>query len=134
LPVAGSHGGKDRRLEIAPRDIAKASARIADELKATDIVVMDVRKLSDVTDYFVICTGNNRRQLRAIQRKLSHDLTPPGSPPPRAEGEEGSAWILLDFYDVVVHLFDPEAREFYDLELLWGDAPRVTWARKRPKG
>jgi len=93
-------------------------------------VILDVRKLTDITDYHVICTGDNRRQLRAVQTHLHDELATPGGHRPRVEGEEGSAWILLDFLDVVVHLFDPEARAFYDLELLWGDAPRVAW---RPK-
>jgi len=86
-----------------------------------------------VTDYFVICTGDSRRQLRAIQRRLCGELKQLGCGTPRTEGEEGSSWILLDLYDVVVHLFDPEAREFYDLELLWGDAPRIAPRPATPK-
>jgi ribosome-associated protein len=96
-------------------------------LKATDITVLDVRKLTDVTDYFVICTAGNRRQLRAIQRTLTDRLSGGDLGPCHVEGGEGTSWILVDFYDVVVHLFDPEARAFYDLELLWGDAPTVNW-------
>ncbi len=110
--------------------MAKKSARIADELKASDIVILDVRKLSNATDFFVICTGDNRRQLRALRGRLLDEFTSPGFPPPRVEGEPDSPWILLDMIDVVVHLFDPDARRFYDLELLWGDAPRVEWKRK----
>ena len=93
--------------------------------------MLDLRKLSDVTDYFVICTGDNRRQLGAIQGRLCGEHKAFGIRTPRVEGEQGSSWILLDLGDVVVHLFDPDARKFYDLELLWGDAPRVTWKRKR---
>ena len=102
-------------------------------MKARDVVVLDVRKLSDVADYFVICTGDNRRQLRAIQRRLRDELKKLGTKSVGIEGEAGTSWILLDFYDIVVHLFDPDAREFYDLELLWGDAPRVTWKSRAPK-
>ncbi len=111
-------------------------------MKAADIVILDVRKLCDITDYFVICTGNNRRQLRAISGKLSDDLAKLGASPPHIEGQEGSPWVLLDFGDAVMHLFLPETRVFYDLELLWGDAPKVKWEkasvrrrdRKTPKG
>jgi ribosome-associated protein len=91
------------------------------------VVVLDVRGLCDVADYFVIATAANRRQLRAVQRRISgeFDRSPVG--PVRVEGDADSPWILLDLDDVVVHLFDPDGREFYDLELLWGDAPRVDW-------
>ena len=94
--------------------------------------MLDVRKLSDVTDYFVICTGDNRRQLNAIQRRLHGEFRQPAFGLPRVEGEPGSTWVLVDLIDVVVHLFDPDARTFYDLELLWGDAPRVKWAAAKP--
>ena len=117
---------------ITPRNIAKNSARVADDMKAADIVVLDVRKLCDIADYLVICTGQSCRQLRGMARRLCTE-TPKSSvaaPRARVEGEEGSPWVLLDFGDVVVHLFDPEAREFYDLELLWGDAPKVAWKKK----
>lgn len=109
--------------------MAKRCAVLADELRATDIVILDVRTLCDVTDFFVICTGDNQRQLRAVQRRLASAFA---GHRPRSEGEEQSSWVLLDFIDVVVHLFDGEAREFYDLELLWGDAPRVGWKPKAP--
>ena len=122
----------DRRAVTAPRTIAKTSASIADELKGHDIVVLDVRKLCDITDYLVICTGDNRRQLRAMKVRLSEGIKKLGVKLLHAEGEGESSWILLDFGDVVVHLFDAEAREFYDLELLWGDAPKVAWQRSRP--
>jgi len=95
-------------------------------------VVLDVRTLSDVTDYLVIGTADNRRQLRAIRGKLLQDLKKDAPGRVRSEGEEESAWLLLDLIDAVVHLFDPEARDFYDLELLWGDAPKVAWQRKTP--
>jgi ribosome-associated protein len=95
--------------------------------------VLDVRELSDVTDYLVIATGESRRQLRAIQNTLCDELQQRGSYRPRVEGEEGTSWILLDCADAVIHLFDPEARVFYDLELLWGDAPKVNWQAKSPQ-
>jgi ribosome-associated protein len=121
-----------RRVNITSRELAKQAARIADELKATEITILDVRKLSDITDYFVICTGDNRRQLTAVQRRILNTCRQPGTTTPRLEGEPGSSWVLLDLVDVVVHLFDPESRAFYDLELLWGDAPKVAWAPAKP--
>ena len=96
-------------------------------------MILDVRKLCQITDFLVICTGDNRRQLRAIGSRVSADMKGLGVPPPHAEGEADSAWILIDFIDVVVHVFSEEAREFYDLELLWGDAPKVKWELARPK-
>jgi len=119
--------------KITPRDIAKHLAAAADELKAANVVILDVRKLSDITDFFVICTGNNRRHLRAVQKKLHGRYAELGAPKPRIEGGQDTCWALLDFIDVVVHIFDPEARDFYDLELLWGDAPKVAWQSKTPE-
>lgn len=75
----------------------------------------------------MICTGGNRRQLRAISARLTDELGDAVPGPVHTEGEEDSSWVLVDFFDVIVHLFQPEAREFYDLELLWGDAPAVRW-------
>ena len=117
----------DWRPAITPRMIAKNAARIADELKAQNIVVLDVRKLCEITDFLVICTANNRRQLKAIRSTITADLKKSGLRGFHTEGEDDAGWILLDLIDAVVHLFDDEAREFYDLELLWGDAPKVKW-------
>ncbi len=96
-------------------------------MRASDITILDVRELSDITDYFVICTGDTRRQLRAIAARLTDELgrCVPGKA--HSEGEEDSSWILIDLGEVVAHLFLPDARGYYDLELLWGDAPRVAW-------
>jgi ribosome-associated protein len=100
---------------------------MADDLKAENLVVLDVRGLCDVADFFVIATAANRRQMRAIQRRIAGEFRQPPDGPARIEGDADSPWILLDLDDVVVHVFDPEGREFYDLELLWGDAKRVGW-------
>ena len=122
------------RPAITPRTLAKEAARIAHELKARDITILDVRKLCQITDFMVVCTGDNRRQLRAVRNRIGSDLKGRGLHPPHTEGEDESGWVLLDFVDVVVHLFGTEEREFYDLELLWGDAPRVKWERAARKG
>ncbi len=107
-------------------DIARVAAAAADDKKATDITVIDLIGTTDVTDYFVICTGANNRQVDAIvdavREKVQQNL---GIRPLSCEGREGLSWVLVDYGSVVVHVFDPERRDFYRLERLWGDAPRV---------
>jgi ribosome-associated protein len=86
-----------------------------------------VRKLTFVADYFVLCTGFNPRQLQSIADESVAQVKAQGSPILGIEGYASARWILVDFGDVIFHLFDRDAREFYDLELLWGDAPKVKW-------
>jgi len=119
---------------IEPRDTAITCARIADEKKARDIVVLDMRGLFFLTDFFVIATGNNSIQLRAIAEDIDRRLQEVGVYRLSVAGQKDGRWVLMDYIDVVVHLFLPEAREYYDLELLWGDAPRLDWkpAEARP--
>ena len=103
--------------------IAEA-ARFAADKKAHDVVELDLRGVVGYTDWFLVCTGNTGRQAKAIQDgilaglKSEHDLSPR-----RVEGTPDGGWILLDYLDVVVHIFTPQAREFYRLEHLWGEAP-----------
>jgi ribosome-associated protein len=119
---------------IKPRDIAAHCARIADEKKAEDITVLDIRKLTFITDYFVIASGFNKRQLQAIADDIEKWMKNESIRCFGREGYNEAIWILLDYGDVVIHLFDEEARRTYDLEMLWGDAPRVRWkARARKK-
>jgi ribosome-associated protein len=98
----------------------------ADNKKAEDIVVLDVRELSSVTDYFVIASGTSEPHLRAIVEEITgrlrdeHDLRPV-----RTDGSTQGAWVVLDFFDVIIHIMRVDARERYDLEGLWGDAKRV---------
>jgi ribosome-associated protein len=118
-----------KKRETQARAFALAAAKVADERHCSDIVVLDLRGLSPATDYFVIATGTSDRQMRTVADEISqvareHGLTRFG----RA-GYEQARWTLLDFIDVVVHIFDTEYRDYYDLELLWGDAKRVTWKR-----
>ena len=99
--------------------------KAAQEKKALDVVVLDLRKAGGFTDYFVICTGANARQIMAIadevRETLKRDL---GERPTLAEGLERSEWILLDYFNFVVHIFSRECRAFYGLERLWGNAAR----------
>lgn len=110
-----------------PPSKAKAllAANIAESKRAEDIVVLDLRGQTLVTDYFIICTGTNRVQIRAIIDGIAEALAERHGPGVR-EGDESGQWVLLDHGDVVVHVFGPEARAFYRLERLWSDAVAVS--------
>lgn len=115
------------------RQLAVACARIASDKKAVGIVILDVGAALYLTDFFVIATGTNPRQLKAIADETTRALKKAGV---RRLGEEGrpeAGWVLMDFGDVVLHLFDEERRRFYDLEGIWADAARVPWGRRRAK-
>ncbi len=109
-------------------ELAIAAARTAEDNRGQDIVVLDVRKLTSMFDYFVIATGTSRRQLHAmseeIDDRLEHDLNDERM---GIEGYAESRWILLDYGSVVIHLFDEETRDYFALESLWAEAPRVAW-------
>ena len=106
--------------------LAQTCARYADDKKAGDIVILDVRGLSPITDYFVICTATSHPHLRAVRDEVATELKLKHHTPPRViDGQFESHWLLLDFTDVMVHIFTEEKREFYSLEDLWNDAPRV---------
>ncbi|MFM8828035.1 MAG: ribosome silencing factor [Actinomycetota bacterium] len=111
------------------RELALAAAAIAYEKKAEDIVLLDMRGLVDYTDFLVICTGRTPRQTKAISEEIRHRLKNDlGVPPRRVEGEKEGDWILIDALDVVVHVFTPEARDFYRLDRLWREAPLEQFA------
>ena len=109
------------------RDLAVAAARAAADKKARDIVVLDVRDLIVITDYFVIATGASDRQVRTVADAIEEALRPLGRKPVRREGVREGQWVLLDFVDFVAHVFHDEEREYYGLERLWQDAPTVSW-------
>ena len=104
-------------------------AQIADDRKAMDIVVLDMHDRWYVSDYFVIASGSNPRQLRAIAEEVQREAKAARVRMLGAEGLPVSRWVLLDYGNVIAHLFEPTTRAFYDLEMLWGDAPRVVWRR-----
>jgi len=104
---------------------ALAAARLAADRHCTDIVVMDLKGKSPATDYFVIATGTSNRQMRAVANEISEEARKQGMERFGRAGYEQARWILLDFVDIVVHIFDSEYRDYYDLELLWGDAKRL---------
>jgi len=111
----------------ASRDVAIAAARAAAEKQATDIAALDVSRIIVITDYFVICTASTQRQIRTVIDAVEEALRGLGVKPMRREGEPEAGWWLLDYVDVVVHVFGEEEREYYDLERLWSDAPRLAW-------
>ncbi len=115
----------------ATRQLAVAVARIAHDSHCDDILVLDLRGQSPITDYYVIATGTSDRQMRSVADEMADHGKAGGSPVWRVSGHDSAEWILLDFVDIVVHLFEHERRSYYDLELLWGDAPRVPWKRKK---
>jgi len=104
-------------------ELAERIAAIASDRKAHDIRVLDLRGVVGYTDYLVVCSGNTERQTKAIHDAVHRELKDDGVLPERVEGERQARWILMDYLDCVAHLFTPEARSFYRLEHLWGEAP-----------
>lgn len=115
---------KRRTTARLPGSITRA-VHAAEDKKAVDIVVLDLRKAAGFTDYFVICSGTNSRQVRAIADGVLAALEAEGEKPAHVEGYERSEWILIDYFDFIVHVFAPETRVFYGLERLWGNAEPV---------
>jgi ribosome-associated protein len=115
---------KRRKSARLPDQVALA-LRAAEDKKATDLVVLDLRKAAGFTDFFVICAGGNARQIRAIADSVLAALADEGVKPAHVEGYDRSEWVLLDYFDFIVHIFAPETRLFYGLERLWGSAERV---------
>lgn len=111
-------------------DLVAATARAASEKQAHDIVVLDVGEVFVLSDYFLIASGSNDRQVRTIAEEIERAAKERGVKPVRREGEREGRWVLLDFVDLVAHVFLDQEREFYGLERLWADAPRVDWEGK----
>jgi len=116
----------ERRRTFArlPQQVERA-VRAAEDKKATDVVVLDLRKAAGFTDFFLICSGGNPRQIRAIADSVMAALADEGVKPAHVEGHDRSEWILLDYFDFIVHIFAPETRLFYGLERLWGNAEQI---------
>ena len=100
-------------------------SRFALEKKAYDLVLMEVRGITSIADYFIICSGRSDRQVQSIAQGIGENLGAMGTRPLAVEGMSRGQWVLMDFADVIVHIFYQPVREFYDLEGLWGHAPRV---------
>ena len=115
------------------RSWAATAARAADDKQGTDTVVLEVGPVLAITDAFVITSGSNARQVRTIAEEIEEQVKRSDGPSPlRIEGLDDARWVLLDYGDFVVHVFLDEVREYYDLERLWADAPRLDWQAARP--
>ncbi|UUY02967.1 ribosome silencing factor [Svornostia abyssi] len=111
--------------QLTPEELAEAIAQLASDGKAIDLVELNVREVLGYTDYFIVATGNTERQVKAIHDRIHRGLKDDhGILPRRVEGLTESRWVLMDYLDVVVHIFTPEAREYYRLEQLWGEVPK----------
>jgi ribosome-associated protein len=109
------------------RNLATLAARAAASKQGEAVVVLDMREVISITDYFVIASGSSERQVKTIADEVVRELKAAGVRPARVEGEAGARWMLMDYVDFVVHVFNHEEREFYRLENLWRDAPVVEW-------
>ena len=112
-------------LLLSPQAIVNIAVMAAEEKKAMDLIVLDIRKISIIADYFIICSGRSKTQVQAIAEYILEKTELAGCTVKRQEGFREGEWVLLDFGDVVVHVFQEAFRQFYNLERLWGDAPVV---------
>ncbi len=112
------------------RRLAVECARLGDAFKGENITVLEMGSLIEITDYFVIMNGNNRRQIRAIGEEIIQQMKGQGIYRTHMDGLDSAVWVLTDFGDVIVHIFNEEARDYYDLDGLWADAPRVDWQQE----
>lgn len=106
-------------------ELSREAARLLDQKKARDIKVLKIKEISTLGDYFVVASGSSTTQVKAMADELEFRLKEQGVTPKRVEGYQSAAWIVLDYYDVIIHLFYEETRQFYSLERLWNDAPLV---------
>ncbi len=111
-------------------DLARLVVKAAEEKKAENLIVLDISKQSVIADYFVICHGNNERQVQAIVNEIRDQAHKHGYNVRGIEGADEGRWVLVDLEDVVIHVFHREEREFYNLERLWGDAPTVSFGEQ----
>ncbi|MCW5767724.1 MAG: ribosome silencing factor [Phycisphaeraceae bacterium] len=118
---------------IESKDLAIELARLAFDDKCSDIVVLDVRGLSSISDYVVVASGTSDRQMRAVADHAEDLGASLGHPPYRSNKDPRALWLLIDFSDVVIHIFEPNTRAHYDIEMMWGDAKRIDWERPAAK-
>lgn len=124
---------KDTAKKLTKRSLppeVRSAVKASQSRKAEDILILDLRDISSFTDFFVIMTGNSSRQSVAIHESIEQELKRQKTRPLGVEGKELAEWILMDYGNFVVHVFSRRAREYYSLEKLWGDAPRVSYAEK----
>ena len=119
-------------IDLTSAEMALVAAEAIDDKKGTDVAILDVGELLRIADVFVIATGSSRRQVQAMAEEVADQLRLFDRRPLRVEGKEVGDWVLVDYGDLIVHLFQPEPRDFYSLERLWGDAPRIAWEPQEP--
>ena len=112
-------------MEMKPKEIAIAAAKALDEKMGADIRIFDVREKSSITDFTVVATGTSAPHLKALIAEVQHQMKDAGVMSYRTSGDPESGWVIVDYVDVVVHVFSPEARAYYAIEKLWADAPIV---------
>ena len=110
-------------MKTTPLTLARTAGKLALSKKGFDVRILKLKKISSVCDYFVICSGSVDIHVRAIADAVEDGLREKGIRPHHREGEPGASWIILDYFDVVVHVFTEDSRRFYAIEKLWGDAP-----------
>jgi ribosome-associated protein len=127
----GEQRSKDLPVEMGSKEKAILCAREAVRFKAIDLVLLDVSPFSSFADYFIICSGKSSRQVQGIADNLEDELKSRGFKPIGTEGKREGHWVLMDYGDVIIHVFYEPVRFFYDLESLWSEASRVEWEQER---
>lgn len=131
VPAAPMSAGRRRQLDRTQQQACLA-ARVLEDTRGQDTLVLDLTGVTSIVDFFVITTGTSPRQMKAMAEEVHKVLKHEGSKRIGFEGEDSSQWVLQDYGDLVIHLFTPDARKLYDLEHLWADAPRVDWKSIAP--
>lgn len=121
--------GEDKLI----RNFALEAARLLDDRHFTDVLMLDVRGKSDLTDYIILGSGTSDRQIRSVADEIARLGAESGMARMGTEQDGPAMWVVVDFVDVIVHLFEPATRAHYDIEMLWGDAPRASWKRRAKK-
>ncbi len=127
VPAAAGQKNDDVRSQMSSREKAILCAREALRYKALDLVLLDISRFSSLADYFIICSGKSSRQVQGIADNMERGLKARGIKPLGSEGKREGHWVLMDYGDVIIHIFYQPVRSFYDLESLWSEASRVEW-------
>ena len=125
--IINTYKNQNRETTIDSKQKAILIAKLASQKKAEEIVILDMKKISNLCDYFIICHASSDRKVKAIAQGIDEGLEEINTKVWHREGEQEALWVLLDIGDIVVHIFDEEIRGFYNLEYLWREAPRVEW-------
>ena len=126
MPADASAGGvEERKTAINPLELARLARQALDRKKGKDIRLLDVRNISDLTDYTVIASGSSPPHLKALLSEVQHEMKQRGVLSHRKTGDPESGWLVLDYVDVVIHIFSPSLREYYAVEELWSQAPEI---------